>query len=47
MEIVALIVIFLATMASIGVAALTLREMARDNDELSTFVGFARLPLCD
>lgn len=45
MDIVALIVIVFATLASVVVAVLTLRAMARDNEELSSFVGFARLPL--
>lgn len=47
MDIVALSVVFLATFASIVVAALTLRAMARDNDELSAFLGFAPLPLIE
>jgi len=47
MEIVAPIVIIFATLASIAVAVLTLRAMAQDNDELSRFVGLARLPLSD
>lgn len=45
MDIAALILIASATLASVVVAALTLRAMARDNAELSAFVGFARLPL--
>lgn len=47
MDIVALTVIVSTTLASIAVAFLTLRAMARDNEELSRFVGFARLPLSD
>lgn len=47
MDIVALIVIVFATLASVAVAALTLRAMARDDEELSSFVGFTRLPLSD
>ncbi len=47
MELVALLVMFFATSASIVVAICTLRAMARDNEELGRFVGFARLPLSD
>lgn len=47
MDIVALLVIAVTTLASVVVAVLTLRAMARDNEELSRFVGFARLPLSD
>ena len=45
MDIVALILIASATLGSIVVAALTSRAMARDIEELSAFVGLARLPL--
>lgn len=44
MEVVALTVFIFASLASIAVAALTLRAMARDNEELSAFVGFTSLP---
>ena len=47
MDIVALIVAFSATLASIVVAAMTLRAMAQDTEELSAFVGFAHLPRRD
>lgn len=47
MDIVALIVVISATLASIVVAAMTLRAMAHDTEELSAFVGFAHLPLSD
>ena len=44
MEVVALTVIVFASLASIAVAALTLRAMSRDNEELSAFVGFKNMP---
>lgn len=47
MHIVALIVVVSATLASIVVAAMTLRAMAQDTEELSAFVGFAHLPRRD
>lgn len=47
MEAVALIVSVFASLASIVVAALTLRAMARANEELSAFIGFTNVPLRD
>ncbi len=47
MDIVALIVVVSATLSSVVVAAMTLRAMAQDNDELSAFVGFGYSPLKD
>lgn len=44
MDVVALIVTVVASVASLVVAVLTLRAMARDNEELGAFVAFARLP---
>ena len=43
MDIVALIVVISATLASIVVTAMALRAMAQDTEELSACVGFARL----
>lgn len=47
MDVVALLVISIPTLASLVVAILTLREMARDEEELSSFVAFARMRLRD
>lgn len=44
MDVVALTVSVVATVASVVVAVLTLRAMARDNEELGAFVAFARWP---
>ncbi len=44
---VALLVTVLAMLGSIVVAVLTLRAMARDDEELSRFVAFTRVPLRD